>query len=193
MKKHLFGFAIFSLIVAAFVMVYAFFYAPAIPPKETVKPPVAHTDTQVERPYSCRLSRNKISYEVLSSEFDRDKNKFTSKVKLTWNGASQAPEKIYIDLKFVTSSQLDKPLHFISQKIDNPFPDGNQRITTIESEDVPAGKVNKNENLYAIYQFSQNDLSEENPNKTIDLSEAKQVLFIHGEDSVIKTKIPRDK
>ena len=36
MKKHIFGVALFSLIVIPFV--YAFFYAPSIPPKELVTP-----------------------------------------------------------------------------------------------------------------------------------------------------------
>ena len=47
MKKHILGVALFSFIVASFAFIYAFFYAPSIPSKEAVKPPLSRTEPQV--------------------------------------------------------------------------------------------------------------------------------------------------
>ena len=188
MKKHILGVALFSLIVASFAIVYAFFYSPSIPPKEAVKPPVSQTEPRAEKPYSCQLKRNQVSYEILSSQLDLDTNKLTSKVKLTWNGEGKAPDEVYMELKIVTAGGFSNPFYFTSQTLDNPFTNGNQTITTIESEISAAGKINKKENLYAFFSFSQDYLDN---SRGRGQRQSYQVLVIHGKDSAVKNAVPR--
>ena len=177
MKKHILGVALFSLIVASFAIIYAFFYTPSLPPKEAVKPPVSQTVTREEKTYSCRFSRDQVSFEVLSSQFDLETKKITTKIKLSWNGEERAPKEVYTNLQLVTAGEFNKPVYIIEQKIVNPFNNGNQTITTIESEIPATVKIKEKENLYAFFSFS------ENVPAYSDIRAQKksyQVLFIHG-------------
>ena len=97
MKKHIFGFVLFSLVIASFALVYAFFNAPSIPPAEAVKPPVAPTETRAEKPYD----RNNLSFEVLSSQYFVKENKIVSQIRVKYNGSIRvAPSKIYVNTTF---------------------------------------------------------------------------------------------
>jgi hypothetical protein len=182
MRKHILGFALFNFIVVSAVLIYAFTYVPKIPRIEEVKPPVIQIDNRT----SCWKKANEFSYEVESSQFYLDENKLVSKVKLTWTGYGRAPETVYVDLQLVTSDQ--QPIYTKVETLDRPFTSGNQTTIVLESKVGRTGKIDRTENLYARYNFSPQYFSEENKAESRKLSKAKQVLFIHGEGSVIKTR-----
>ncbi len=176
MRKHIFGFALFSLIFASFALVFAFFYAPSIPPKEAVKPPISQAEMRTEKPYSCNLRRNKLSYEVISSELDGFK--LISKVKVFWNGTEKAPEKIYLRPMLFTLDQKGSGLRLGWTTFNGVFGDKNEVTLVVTSDlDIAAKLVNEEQNWYVNYEIS-NDNKSENyslPN----LAEVQQVLFVH--------------
>lgn len=193
MKKHIFGFVLFSLVIASFALVYAFFNAPSIPPKEAVKPPVAQTETREEKPYFCNLRRNNLSFEVQSSQFDLDNNKLTSKVKVYWNGNENPPKQIYLTGNLFTLAQKEtsksiEPLVFTSA-----FNNRREATLVVLSNFGEEIKFDQRQNLYVNLKFSESDSSENYSKPSINLAEANQVLFVHGESSVIKNTVSRNK
>ena len=179
MRKHVLGFGIFNLIFASFALVYAFFYAPAIPPKETVKPPIAQTEIPVERPYTCQLKRNKISFEVQSSEFDLDKSQLTSKIKVTWNGNGEPPKQIFLKSELFTldqrgTSKTLEPLVFATV-----FDKRSETTLIVFSKVGKSSKIDERQNLYVAFDLSENELSEVQSKVNKNIAEASQVLFVH--------------
>jgi hypothetical protein len=182
MRKHIFGFALFSLIFASFALVYAFFYAPSIPPQEAVKPPISQTETRNEKPYSCQLRRNKLSYEVLSSQFDWDKRELTSKVKIFWNGYGESPTQIFAKIELFTIeengfSESLEPMAF-TKVFENRT---EATLIIIRKLDEANKKLSKGQNLYIDFNFSENYPEVDYVKSSKNLSQAYQVLFIHGE------------
>jgi len=193
MKKHIFGFVLFSLIVASFVLVYAFFNTPSIPPKEAVKPPIARMETREEKPYYCNLRRNKISFEVQNSQFDLDKNELTSKVKVYWNGNENPPKQIYLTGNLFTLDQKEISKTIEPMVFTGTFNNRREATLIVLSKIDKEIKFDERQNLYLNLKFSENDSSENYSKPSKNLAEASQVLFVHGENSVIKTKVPRNK
>ncbi len=190
MKKHIFGFAMFCLIVASFALVYTFFYAPAIPPKETVKPPVALTEVSKERPYTCRMNRNKVSYEVQSAVFDFENNKFISKITLYWEGRGTPPKEILVEPELFTLENVEKSVadsKAIGPKtLVDPFKDGDQATVTIEYNFVQSNQVSRDNNMYVVFNFRDKEGDYlMKTNKT--LPEAYQVLVNFGKSPTVKT------
>lgn len=178
MKKHILGFAFFALIVASFVFVYAFFSAPSLPPKEAVKPPVAMTETRVEKPYFCRYKSNKLSYEVISSQFIASENKLVSKIKVSWNGYAEAPNKVYLTSLFTAVKNNQKETFGSVEILDQPFKNSNEKIVTLKTSASGNTKITEKSNLYARFSLNDN-LSKDKTNDESSLSEPQQVLFIH--------------
>jgi hypothetical protein len=179
MRKHIFGFALFSLIFAAFALVYAFFYAPSIPPKEAVNPPVSQTETETERPFYCRRQKTKISFEVLSSQFDLSNNELVSKVKVYWNSEDNPPEKIYLNTELFTLNQKEASKSPESLEFAGAFTNRKEATLIVLSKIGKDYKVDERQNLYITFNFSE-IYSPENyspTNKNID--KASQVLFVH--------------
>ena len=181
MKKHIFGFMLFSLIVASFVMVYAFFYAPACPPKEAVKPPVPQTISRTEPQTYCNMNKNKLSYEVLSSQYFVDENKIVSKIRVSLNGSVRvAPSKIYVGMIFSTAGKSSASQFGEYEIVENPFAESREKIVTIVSKSVDGRTIDIDENLYARASVSD---SYEGSVKSTDNTQPKAVLFVYGEKS----------
>ena len=191
MKKHIFGFVLFGLIVASFALVYAFFNAPSIPPRETVQPPVAQTETREEKPYYCNIRRNKLSYEVQGSQFFLDENKVISKIKITWNGYAKAPNKVYLDGHFFTLENKNSNAFGDSQILDEPFKDSNEKVFTIVTNVSSNRKFDEKVNLYGGFEIS--DKMPEAGGHGITLADSHQVLFVHGKNSMNKNVEMPDK
>jgi len=190
MKKHIFGVALFSLIVASFALVYAFFYAPSIPPKEAVRPPVSQTETRTEKPTACFPKRLKdFSYEIVSANYFAEQSKLVTKVKLYWNGNGEAPKKISVQPRIFSIDNYDKAISLKTETLNEPFTDGNGKTFTVESKFVLNGVGDGPPNLYVVFDFSDstsgNYLTSEKPG----LAEAFHILTVYGESSVIKPKI----
>jgi hypothetical protein len=192
MKKHIFGFVLFSLVVASFALVYAFFNAPSIPPVEAVKPPVAQTETREEKPYFCNFRRNNFSYVVQSSQFDLDNNKLTSKVKVYWNGNGNPPEQIYLTGNLFTLDQKGTSKSIEPMVFTGAFNNRREATLVVLSNIGNETKFDRRQNLYVNLKFSENDTSENSSKPGKNLAEANQVLFVHGEGSVIKNTVPRN-
>jgi len=179
MKKHIFGFVLFGLIVASFAFVYAFFNAPSIPSTETVKPPVAQTETPEEKPYYCNLRRNNLSYEVLSSQYWLEDNLIVSKIRVTYNGSIRvAPSKIYVNTTFSSVGNIGKDGFGDSQIVENPFSESREKIVTISSKVTTANKLQPNENLYVLASVTDYDGST-NYKRSGDVTEAKAVITVY--------------
>lgn len=179
MKKHFIGFTLFSLIVASFVLVYAFFYAPACPPKEAVKPPVPQTVTRTEpRRSYCNLNRNKLSYEVLSSQYFVDENKIVSRIRVSLNGSVRvAPSKIYVGTTFSSAGNGGESRFGDYEVVENPFAESREKIVTVVSKAVNGRTIYIDENLYVRVSVSDYEGSV----KSADVTQAKAVLFVYGE------------
>ncbi len=176
MRKHILGFGIFNLIFASFALVYAFFYAPAIPPKETVKPPIAQTETQAEKPYFCNLRKNNLSFEVLSSQYFVNENKIISKIRVTFNGSIRvAPSKIYVA---TTYSSVGKNGFGENKVLEDPFVDSRELVVDVVSKVSGGKKIDIDENLYVWVSVTDYDGSR-NYKKSGDFSDAKAVLFVY--------------
>lgn len=182
MKKHIFGFALFSFIVASFVLTYAFFAAPSIPSKEAVKPPLALVEPRAEKPYTCNLRKNKLSYEVLSSQYFVDEDRIVSKIRVSLND-SVAPSRIYIGTTFSSAGNIGKNGYGDQVTVESPFAEGREKIVTVTSKVTDGKKIDIDENLYVLVHIADYDISR-NYKKSGEVTQAKPVLFVYGKDSL---------
>jgi len=183
MKKHIFGFMLFSFVIASFAFVYTFFNVPSIPPVEAVKPPVSQAETREEKPYYCNLKRNNLSYEVLSSQYFVEENKIVSQIRVTLNGSIRvAPSKIYVNTTFSTVGNIGEDGFGDSQIIENPFADSRQKLVTVVSKVSRSKKIDVGGNLYVLASVTDYDGSV-NYKRGGDVTEAKAVLFVYGKNS----------
>lgn len=189
MRKHIFGFAIFSLIIFSFAMAFAFFYAPPIPRKEEVKQPVIQKDKPSEKPTYCVKRTKDITYQVESSQFYLETGKLISKIKLTWNGSGEPPKKIYLNTHLFTLNQNKDEKILDSEISYNPFVNGNEATILIELNGAKANWINGKNNLYVVFDFSTDYSSGNYIEESRKLAEAKQVLFVYGENSVVKKAV----
>jgi hypothetical protein len=183
MRKHILGFALFSLIFAAFALVYAFFYAPSIPPKEAVKPPIAQTETQLEKPISCDLKKNKYSVKVISSRYLVDEGKIVSQIRVSLNKNFSPSEMLFVRTNFTTGGKTSGVRFSNSNHVKNPFAEENWRDVTVVSNVPSAERPQKNENLYVTALVSDEDVIFRQGD---DITEAKSVLFVYGRNSIIE-------
>jgi len=184
MKKHIFGFALFSLIVASFVFIYAFFRAPSIPTKEAVLPPVTISETRSERPVYCPSRTKKLSYEVLGSEFDINNNKLRSKIRLPYNGRDMEFKQIFATAKLFTLDQKELPMTLKTVSIMKLDYKADETTLIIFSELDKNKKINEGQNLYVTFKISEDNIPESYADSTKNLTEAHEVLLVHGEKSV---------
>ena len=187
MKKHLFGLAIFSFIFAAFAFAFAFFYAPQIPQLAEVDEKVS--DKQHIGIYgktSCfRNNRKNISVQVVNSQYFSDEDKIISEIKLDWNGAGAPPEKIYLTtLISASANNAENSFGGVVQILEEPFEDGTRKTFKVVSRGSHNKKVNKQNNLYVVASASEFS-GEETEQINKNVSEAKEVVFVHGESSII--------
>ena len=191
MKKHIFGFALFSFIVASFVFTYAFFSAPSLVSKEAVKPPVAQYEPREEKPYTCNFRKNKLSYEVLSSEYLVDENKLVSKIRIVYNDSIRvAPSRIYVGTTYSSAANIGKSGYGDQLTIENPFSEGREKTVTIVSNVAGGKKIDIDENLYVTVTVGDYDGST-NYRRNGEVTQAKSVLFVYGKDSMDKVTNPR--
>jgi hypothetical protein len=193
MKKHLFGLAVFSFIFAAFALTSAFFYAPPIPQVAEIEEnyAAAHRIVSYEKTSCFRSSRKKLSAEVINSQYFFDQDKIISEVKLVWRGSGIPPEKVY--LTTIVSGSEDKPsaaFGGVYQVLEAPFQSGREKTFTVISRESGNIKIKKQDNLYvvtAVSEFSGVETGAINKSVYNDksFSEAKEVVFVHGESSII--------
>ena len=181
MKKHIFGAALFSLIVASFAFIYAFLYAPSIPPKEAVKPPLSQTEVRTEKPTYCNLKRNKLTYDVQSSQFDLDDKKLTSTVKITWNGSGEPPKEVFGKTELFTLDRKDFSKSFGQMTFTKVFENRNEATLIVVAKlDKSDKTIDERQNLYVSFNFSEIEDAKNDSSASKNLTEVHQVLFVHG-------------
>jgi hypothetical protein len=197
MKKHLLGLTIFSLILASFAFAFAFFYTPLIPHIAEVEtaeilPVVKNLNVEINSaPTSCWLEtkkQNDISFEIITTQFNEDKQELISQFKLRWKGDDKPPKLVYATMGvFLLSSDGEKILSDVTV-LNEPFKNGLEKQFTMKlNQNFGFGfSDNLKNNFYAVYNFQAENSLKSNTKNQFDLSEAKQVLFVHDNDSFIK-------
>lgn len=191
MRKHIFGFALFSSIIFTFALVFAFFNAPAIPKKEEVKQPVLPKETVREnRDYYCPKKSKDLTYRVMNSEFDSDSGKFTSNISLSWNGYGKPPKKIFVKTQLFTMDTGEKAVLDFGKPFIEPFGESRSTIITVETK-ISSAKIDPQKNLYAGFDFSEDEFSSNFTVGNAYLTEANQVLMIGKKPSNNTTRLGR--
>lgn len=197
MKKHIFGVALFSLIVASFAIVYAFFRTPSIPLRETVNPPVSQIVPRAEKPASCnRMRSEKISYEAIGADLYLSGGKLASSLKLKWNGVGNPPKQLYITPRLFALDQTNKSGFDVldttiysyaserykefktSKLLVDPFDASDEKKVFIESQIFNVSNVKEDQNLYVVFDVTEEKPDENSFNYETRLNEAKSVLLI---------------
>jgi hypothetical protein len=197
MKKHILGVALFCLIVASFAFIYAFFYAPSIPSKEAVKPPLSRTETRPEKPSSLPEKFKNVAYEVENAHLQLNSKKFTAVIRLKWKGSEEPPLKLFVSPKLFTLDVTkkygfdvaDTTLYNYNPKeasfdvakiLNEPFRFSYEKKIFIESRIPEANKIGAKQNLYVVFDVFEPGQSLENFNFQNRLAEAKPVLLSPG-------------
>ena len=164
MRKHIFGFLLFSSIVVAFVLVFAYFYAPEIP-----------KITDVTRPNF----ESNASYQVQSVQYDLERRKLISRIRFNWFGEGPPPKNLWM---YATIS--DDRRQFVAslpaQELRDPFKNGNEVYLTLEMPFSSSQNISREDNYYAKFEIY-GDCSATQFSNSI----AVPVLFVHGEESKI--------
>ena len=152
MKKHIFGFALFGFIFTIFAVAFAYFYAPPLPQIFAVDEKIYVKEiTAIDnKPTYCKKQENKLSAEVINSQYFVGKNKLISEVKLVWNGTGEPPKKVSVTTMF---SDLDKSYgHSFGdvQIIENPFESASEKVLTFVSRGEENMNIAKDENFYVV-------------------------------------------
>jgi len=188
MKKHILGLGIFSFIFASFAFAFAFFYAPPIPQIEEVK--IENKD-KVEivnyQKTSCFRKRIKeITSEVVSSQLFLDEEKIISEIKLSWNGSGEPPQKVSVMTNFFTLKNEGKSSFGTLQVFDKPFNGVTEKTFTVVSKISDNQRIGKHNNFYVISSASDYYSADKPVEPDKGTAEATQVLFVHGNSSIIK-------
>ena len=187
MKKHILGFAIFSLIVGSFVSVWALFGfftqpIPVVPKVESDRLPVFKS----EKRRSCNMKRDKISYEVIKpSYYFADEKVIVSTIKLKWNGYGSPPEVVSLIPKISTADQSTTDFFSASEKtFRDVFTDQKEVTLTLKTYPKNTSDISLNDNFYMDFKITTdrglNSNSLKNPH---------QIVVVHGESSIRRTDI----
>lgn len=166
MKKHIFGFALFSLIIVSFVFTCALF-------NSSVE--VINIETTAHK---INNNQKLLVYKVKSVQFDLDSGKLISNVEFTWNGF-EPPTEIFMNAKVTGFDQNKTFDFFVFDRLDQPFKNGNNIIVTFETT-AERYDGDEKDNLYASFGVSNEAMPKETG------SEITPVLFVHGKSSIVK-------
>ncbi len=164
MRKHLIGLALFVLIVSTFAVVRIL-----IEPSPTLPevPPV-------------RIDN--VSFSVRGAYYDVESGEFVSDLKIVWDGSGARPDSVWVWHEFVgdDSTLIAAGL----EQISDPFRDA--RTVSLLIHSVHSRKPGSGANLYGRFEVANsNELMRTGLDPT-RVSSPQQVIFIHGDASVIK-------
>ena len=181
MKKHIFGFALFCFIFLSFVLASAFFYAPPIPQIAQVAVPVFGEESLID----CEepMKSTGISHEIISSYFFYDESKIVSKIRVLRNRREKAPAKIYITARYSAVVNIAERAADDVKILENPFVGADEQIVTITSLVSNRDSIDKDANIYMFINVTDRCFPLGNSG---DATETKQVVFVHGETSIIR-------
>jgi hypothetical protein len=125
MKKHLFGFAIFSFIVGTAIFASVIFNAPKevmLPavepvPYETIKTSCWQTEEQT----TAKTVEAPLSYTLQDVSWDAEKNLLRAKIQIFWHGNGNQPKAVNYKINFFTADQPEKSLLIAEDTVQSPF------------------------------------------------------------------------
>ena len=181
MKKHIFGLALFSIIVGSFVFLWALFGyftqpIPVVPKVESERLPVFKSEN---RP-SCNMKKQLVNYEVISSQYLKDEEKLVSQLKIRWNGKGETPDKIFIETVVRSTEDFGTPRFEDTRIIYQPLENRKEAVIFVESKINDLGENGDNQNFYAYYNISTDGVDNYFNTK------ANSIIFVHGRDSIIR-------
>jgi hypothetical protein len=184
MRKHIFGFALFSLIFVSFAVVFALFRTTPISTVREIKPPVIVTEEKNYCPKKT-AEANAISHEIIGSSFFYDESRVVTTIRIWWNKTSPPPAKVYITTHFSEIGSVDGKGFGDEKILENPFAESNEKIVTVVSRVSNREAIDKNVNLYVFANVTDyaDSMSYMKGGETVI---AKEVLLVHGESSIIK-------
>ena len=183
MKKHIFGFAIFSFIFVSFALAFAYFYAPPVRQITEIKPLLVEPEYS---PTSCRKKLKEIKSEVVDSQYIAGQNKVISRIKVSWSGIGVAPEKLYVTTLISSVDEKDKKSFGTYEILDKPFIDDLEKVFTLVSRNSNNHKIDKKTNLYARFSVTDSYTTGESSEENIKLTQATPVVYVHGDSPVGK-------
>lgn len=187
MKKHIFGFTLFSFIFASFAFAFAHLYAEPVLDKIFINKPVFEAERQ--KRYLKMSESSKV--EVISTQFDTDEKKLISTIKMTLGAFDEVPPTFFVGTRIYSYENYSDVKKISVRDVEmNAFESANaptdEVIFTIESAVSGSEKINGAENLYAIFDFWHFNTTDGNIKQISESSEPENVLFIHGKSSVLK-------
>ncbi len=148
MRKHLFGIATFIAIVSSTAMIYSVFRSYEIP---TV-PMAIHLGD--DKKYSCDYVSERISYRIISAEYEMRSGRFISEIELEWNGKSSPPETVYMSLFLYENDHQPERVAVAPNVLERPFEKGNKYLANVSLPPNTAGKFRDWDNIYAYVDFA---------------------------------------
>ena len=183
MKKHVFGFALFGFIFVSFAFGFALFRTTQISIERKFKPMVVTGEEKTFCPK--RVSEaGALSHEVISSYFFYDEERIVSKIRVSWNRTSPPPGKISVSAFFAYDSEYGDNFS-VSEIIENPFAESNERIVTISTDVSKRAPISRKANIY-VHTFANESDGSNNAKTPNDAMLTTPVVFVHGASSVIK-------
>ncbi len=143
MRRHIIGFAIFSMIVGLTVIAYSFlkpFVIPEVPKSVPVED---------ERPYSCWTDRRTVSARVLTAEYDERSRELVADVELKWNGRGRPPEQLYYNVFLLNKGSGPEKWALNSDIALEPFDGPTRTIKRVRFSRKATEKFHDLDNIYA--------------------------------------------
>jgi hypothetical protein len=114
MKKHLYGLAVFSSIVAIAVFVYGYLSVSPIPEIPAVR-------SEEERPYASERPLKNVAVRVLTAEYDVRTGILAANIELKWNGAGQPPDTLQLSVFLLEKARGPEVWAVESDTVRQPF------------------------------------------------------------------------
>lgn len=146
MKKHVFGFAVFALIVTAALVADDFLTPAEICPNA---PSVSRFDIPDQDPELNPANFRDLTVKTTTAVYFVDRNNLNSQATLVWSGAGEPPKMLFVEPRLYTTSRLETSVALPGKLITDPFANGNTANVKFDTSTV-IGRVKK-ENMYLSF------------------------------------------
>ncbi|MBC7901236.1 MAG: hypothetical protein H7070_14415 [Saprospiraceae bacterium] len=175
MKKHVFGFVIFSVIVVTFIAI--FFAADRLR-----MPSVNEVEIRDERVIvSCPTSRSAVlPHKVQSVQFDLDSKKLIVKIRV---GVGRSPQKLFVNAKL---SDLNGFSFDFVETATVALNNRNEAYLSFETYVPDSERIDRTQNFYFSAVVSESAFTDVEHLQNNGAAHMRQVLFVHGNASILK-------
>ncbi len=168
MRKHLYGLAIFSSVVAAAVLIYGFFNMPSIPVIPTVEDGPVLRDRQI----------NGIVTRVLTAEYDARTRKLAADIELKWSGAGSPPDTLEYRV-FLTDAARSPHWAIESDRVLEPFADGRRLIKRVTFQPSVVAMFSSFDNIYMYVETAEDGSALVSHEERLSKAVSVPVLKVH--------------